>query len=482
MDINLKGKLPKARTLEEANELIKALWDIIHRLNESKKTNSKNSSLPPSKDRSSKHKSNIKRNEQRKKNPKNPGGQPGHKKHERSLLPVEEVDHIVSCAPDKQCVCGGYVIVDANIHRRQQQYEFPVIKPIVTEYQICTGVCKGCNKRHIGKLPSGVSSSMLGPRATAMTAHLSGTYRISKQNIVHMYQDIFGFQLSTGMVCKAEKTVSRAISAPVEAAKQYIQSAENVGVHADETGFKEKGKSMWAWVGITCRVAAFIIRKGRTKKVAQELLGTGFSGILCSDRYSAYQWVPANRRQLCWAHLERDFRKISERTGISRTIGLALLHETQQLFHHWHQFKTALITRDTLKMRTKRIRMFVDNLLRRGKRSKNKKTSGTCHNILTTVPALWRFLEIENIEPTNNLAEQMIRTLAIWRKTSFGTQSTRGSLYMERIMTVVATCKLQSRNILEYLTRAVRSFTEGSDPPSLLPETIKSNPELLLAA
>ena len=190
----------------------------------------------------------------------------------------------MSCTPDKQCSCGGSVIVERGVNRRHQQYEFPVIKPIVTEYQICTGVCSHCDKRHIGKLPLGVSWSMLGLRATAMTAHLSGTYRISKQNIVHMYQDIFGFQLSTGMVCKAEKTVSRAVSAPVVAAKQYIQSAENVGVHADETGFKEKGKGMWAWVGITSRVAVFMIRKGRTKKAAQELLGEDFKGILCSDR------------------------------------------------------------------------------------------------------------------------------------------------------------------------------------------------------
>jgi len=88
---------------------------------------------------------------------------------------------------------------------------------------------------------------------------------------------------------------------------------------------------------------------------------------------------------------------------------------------------------------------------------------------------------MKNIEPTNNLAEQMIRTLTIWRKTSFGTQSPVGSLYMERVMTVVATCKLQSRNILEYLTHAVRSYIKTSDPPSLLPAT-KNNSTLILAA
>lgn len=138
------------------------------------------------------------------------------------------------------------------------------------------------------------------------------------------------------MVCKAEKTVSKSLENPVEEAKQFIQSAENVAVNADETGFKEKGKKMWAWIAITCHIAVFIIRKSRGKKVAQELLGVQFKGILCSDRYSAYQWIPANQRQICWAHLDRDFRKISERSGTSGAIGRDLLDQTDKLFHYWH--------------------------------------------------------------------------------------------------------------------------------------------------
>ncbi len=483
MDVDLKGKAPTARTLPEANKLIKSLWEFARNLNENKKTNSKNSSLPPSKDKSSKNKSNIKRNEQRRKNPKKQGGQPGHKKHERSLLPPEKVDHTINCMPSAQCNCGGTVTIDAEIHRRHQQYEFPVVKPIVTEYQIHSGVCGDCNKKHKGKLPGNVSWSMLGPRATAMTAHLSGTYRISKQNIVHIYHDLFDFKLSTAMVCKAEKTVSKALETPVEEAKQFIQSADEVGVNADETGFKEKGKGMWAWIAITCCVAVFIIRQTRGKKVAQELLGDNFSGILCSDRYSAYQWIPNNQRQICWAHLERDFRKISERSGTSKEIGIELLNQTNCLFHHWHQFKEGVINRHTLKRKTKAIRTFIEGLLRRGQRSKNKKTAGMCRNIHPYSSALWRFLETEGIEPTNNLAEQMIRTLAIWRKTSFGTQSKEGTLYMERIMTTVATCKLQQKNILTYLTDVVKSHINKTDPPSLLPTTIENKKlDILLAA
>jgi transposase len=482
MDINLKGKTPKASTLEEANEIIKALWAVIQKLSERLETNSKNSSLAPSKDRSQKNKSNIKRNEERRKNPKKSGGQLGHKKHERTLLPVDKVHHVVRCRPDDKCCCGGQVILNTKMYRRHQQYEFPIIRPIVTEYQIYSGMCKQCDKKRQGKLPSGVSFSMLGPRATAMTANLSGTYRVSKQNIVNMYRDIFDFNLSVGMVCKAEKTVSRALSAPVNQAKHFIRSADQASVNSDETGFKEKGKSMWAWIAVSCLVAVFIIRGGRSKKIAKALLGKNFRGILCSDRYSAYQWIPNERRQICWAHMERDFRKISERNGSSGIVGAELLVQTNHLFHFWHQFKDGHIDRDILKKKTRPIRIFVEGLLRQGIRSKNKKTSGTCRNILSYDLALWRFLETDGIEPTNNLAERLIRTIAIWRKTSFGTQSKAGSLYMERIMTVVATCKLQGRNILNYLTCAVKSYIEKSSFPSLLPKTIVSTNVILAVA
>ena len=482
MDMDLKGKTPKANSLEEANKIIKVLWDVIQQLNEKLKTNSKNSSLSPSKDRSSKNKSNIKRNEQRRKNPKKPGGQLGHKKHERILLPLDKVNHVVLCYPDGTCACGGSVILNAE-YRRHQQYEFPIIRPIVTEYQIYSGTCNQCSQKQIGVLPTGVSWSMLGSRATAMTANLSGTYRVSKQNIVNLYRDIFDFNLSVGMVCKAEKTVSRAIAAPVIQAKNFVRSTDQVGVNSDETGFKEKGKRMWAWIAVSCLVAVFMIRSGRNKKMAKELLWKNFKGILCSDRYSAYQWVPNENRQICWAHLERDFRKISERAGSSSMIGTDLLVQANNLFHFWHLFKDAHINRETLKKKTKPIRIFIEGLLRQGKRSKNKKTSGTCRIILSYGPALWRFLETDGIEPTNNLAERLIRTIAIWRKTSFGTQSKSGSLYMERIMTVVATCKLQGRNTLDYLTCAVKSYIEKSAFPSLLPKNpISSNTTLAVAA
>lgn len=482
MDININGKAPKASTIEEANEIIKALWGIINKLSEKLKINSKNSSLAPSKDRSSKNKSNIKRDEIRRKNRKKRGGQPGHKKHERAMLSIDKVDHIVECCPQNKCSCGGNISLNKKEYRKHQQHEFPIVRPVVTEYQIFSGTCNQCDKKHLGKLPDGVSWSLLGPRAIAMTANLSGTYRMSKQNIVGLYRDIFDFNLSTGMVCKAEKIVSHAVAAPVNEAKNFIRSADQVVVHSDETGFKEKGKRMWAWIAISRLVAVFSIRRDRDKKNSQALLGKNFKGILCSDRYSAYQWIPNEYRQICWAHLERDFRKISERSGSSNVIGNNLLLQTNDLFHHWHNFEDGMIDRNTLKKKTKPIKIFIEGLLRRGKRSQNTKTAGTCKNILSYGPALWRFLETEDVPPTNNLAERLIRTIAIWRKTSFGTQSRAGTTYMERIMTVVATCKLQGKNTLNYLTDVVKNYLKNVAFHSLLSASDCASKKLAIAA
>lgn len=490
MDIELSQDAPTASTLAEANATIKALWSLLQslsnrmdklsdenkslksklaKLSEKSKTNSKNSSLCPSKDKDSKNKSNVRRNALRKKTGKKRGAQAGHKRHERALLPPEEVDHIISCHGRSHCSCGRKTKL-SEIFRRHQKFEFPVIKPEVTEYQLHSTYCSHCDKTYSGQLPDGVSGSMLGLRATAITACLSGLYRMSKQNIVRLYQDIFNLSISTGMVCKTEKVVSKSLEQPVESLKSHIRSVSSeVGVHADETGFKEQGKKRWAWVGITGLVAVFIIRQGRSKQVAKELLGEKFSGILCSDRYSAYNWIPAKQRQVCWAHLERDFRKLSERTGTSSIVGSELLELTYQLFHHWHEFKDKVINRGQLRRRTKPIRSKIESLLERGTKSRNKKTAGTCRSILAYRKGLWRFLETDNIEPTNNLAERTIRPLVIWRKTSFGTQSALGSLYMERIMSVVATCQLQGRNILEYLTAAVKAYLNKGNCPSLSP-------------
>ena len=465
---------PKAKDLAESQTLINVLWKTCSEIKEVKQknaeleerlnTNSKNSSLPPSKD----NKKKIAKKKS-KKTKKKRGGQPGHRIHKRALAPIEQVDVIKKCTPNKQCRCGG-LIHSNQAFRRHQKYELPVIKPIITEYQIYSGNCCICKKEYKGRLPSSVPNSMLGARAVATIATLTGNYRMSKRNVVNLFDDIYGFKISVGLVSKSEKTASCALEQPVEEAKQFIKGIDNVQVHADETGHKESGKKMWAWVAVALLVSVFIIRASRGTQVAKELLGDAFKGILNSDRWCAYNWVDQKRRQLCWAHLDRDFTKISERKGTSKIVGEALLDKTDKMFSYWHKVKNGDKTRTQFQKYMRILRADIESLLIRGTRCKNRKTAGTCRHILGLKSALWTFIDHVDIEPTNNTAEQVIRTHVIWNKTSFGTQSPAGTLYMERILTTVGTCKLQKRNVLNFMTDVIQKYFKNEPAPSLLPE------------
>jgi transposase len=314
---------------------------------------------------------------------------------------------------------------------------------------------------------------MLGPVAMAKVAALTGDYRMSKRNITFLFEDFYGLKISVGTVSNTEKRVSEALKAPVEEAKAFIP--QQPVVNADETSHAEKGKKMWTWVTVAVLVAVFSIRPSRGAKVIKELLGEAFKGILCTDRWSGYSWMATIFRQLCWAHLNRDFKKISERSGKSGKIGDELLLCVRRMFHYWHKFKDGTLSRENFKNIMRPIRKRIEALLLEGAFCGNKKTAGMCKKILKVKEALWTFLEIDNVEPTNNIAEQVIRRIVIWRKTSFGTQSKRGTLYLERVMTVVASCKLQSRNVLNFITEAIQAHLSKTQAPSLTSSSISGN-------
>jgi transposase len=149
-------------------------------------------------------------------------------------------------------------------------------------------------------------------------------------------------------------------------------------------------------------------------------------------------------------------------------MGCTLVY-TNKMFHYWHKIKNGTISRKQFKKLMDPIRDRVEALFKEGTRCGNKKTVGTCKQLLKFKEALWTFIDADGVEPTNNLAEQILRRIVIWRKTSFGTQSTKGTLYLERIMTVVSTCKMQKRNVLDFVAEAIRAYVGGTKSPSLLP-------------
>ena len=429
------------------------------------RTNSSNSSKPPSSDPPS-HK--PPKSKQRKKSRRRPGGQPGHKGTTRALLPPEEVDEFISCEPASRCDCGGRILCDHEDPLRVQNVELLQIHTMVREFLLHSGRCQRCGQVHIAELPPGTPPGILGPRAMAVVAVLTGKYHLSKRQAAELLKDLLGLEVSVGTISNTEGRVSAALERPVEEAKTYVQ--QQAVVHADETGHKVAGKKAWVWTAVTELVAVFLIRTTRGAVAAKELLGETFKGILVSDRWSGYGWVPVKRRQLCWAHLIRDFKKIAERGGSSQEVGNAILEYVHKMFRLWRRYRQGQCSRKQLQRKMMPIRRSIEGLLEEGQVCGHPKTQRTCSRILKKKVALWTFIRVPGVEPTNNLAERMVRPYVLWRKSSFGTQSTRGNTFVERILTVSATCRLQKRNVLEYVTAAVEAHLEERAAPSLLPQ------------
>lgn len=467
MEIDLTKAPPRMRTLEEAQALIDVLWKLlgeqarrIEALEEKVNSNSRNSSMPPSTDRG-KGKSAKPRGASGRK----AGGQPGHAGKGRELLAQEHVTQFQDCYPSKDCDCGGEVRT-SGLSWRHQVIDVPDIKPLVTQYRLHAGVCRGCGKRHEAKLPAGVSPRLAGPRLLALMGTLTGGYRLSKRLVQGLLQDVFQIDVSLGTISQSEAILSAALAPITQEAHAYIKQAP--AVHADETSHREKGCKQWMWVAIAGRVSVFMARPSRSAEVARELLGEEFSGILISDRYSAYHWVDPLRRQACWAHLLRDFTKIAERSGTAGRIGYELLAHTHRIFRFWHCVRDGTLSRAGFANHMLFLQGQVEAALHRASACAESSTANTCKRLLAARNTLWTFVHTPGIEPTNNLAERTIRSYVIWRKISFGSQSKRGSLYIERIMTAIGSCKLQGRNILDFITQAVLSHVGNRPMPSLV--------------
>jgi hypothetical protein len=277
---------------------------------------------------------------------------------------------------------------------------------------------------------------------------------------------------------------STAVEKAVEEAKTYIQNAAVVG--ADETSFSQKNmdgcndknSQAWLWTAVTPLVTFFQMTLTRCTDAAKNLLGEGFAGILTSDRYASYNWVGLGQRQLCWAHLKREFIKISERKGVCQQIGIDLLEEEKKLFALWYQVRDGTLSRCDFQLAVEPIRSSIKSILLEtasyeiGSKENTPlaKTVRTCRMLLNVEQALWLFVSVEGVEPTNNAAERAIRPAVIWRRTSFGSQTLAGSTFVSRMLTVVTTLKSQHRNVLEFLASSVLARREGQPSPSLLPQ------------
>src|SRR5215813_7960982 len=422
---------------------------------------SRNSSRPPSSDPPRRARPHRPRSTRRR------GGQPGHPGSPRTLIPVEEVDEGVVIKPAQCTHCQAPLSGDDPKPWRHQVIEIPPFKPVVTEYQWHQLACPACGASTRAPWPAGVPSGTYGPRVHATVALCTGAYRLSKRMTGQVMDDVFGVPMSVGTVSQSEQATTQVLDPPVEEARACVAAQEVA--HLDETSWRQGDKRAWLWVAVTSLVTVFVVRLSRGGQVARELLGEGFAGILVTDRYSAYNWYPVRWRQLCWAHLLRDFEAMRARGGASEEIGEALLAQAHQMLTWWHRVREGRLARSTFRSSMTPLRREVERLLETGSQCGVAKTEGTCREMLKRRQALWTFVQVAGVEPTNNTAERAIRPGVQWRKGSFGIQREAGSRFVESMMTVVATLKYQKRNVLDYLTAAHEAALHGEAAPSLLP-------------
>ncbi len=396
-----------------------------------------------------------------------PGGQPGHEKHDRPLAPPEDVSEFVVLKPPACGDCGAALRGDDPAPVRHQVAELPEVKPWIVEYLLHALRCRRCGAVTRAALPAGAPRGAFGPRLVALIALLTGAYHCSKRNVVALLGDLFRLTVSPGAVAGCEQQASAALAAPAATVHAYVQAQPAVG--ADETGWREGRRRAWLWVATVGLAAVFLIRRWRNEAVARELLGDAFAGVLGTDRWAAYRWVDLRRRQLCWAHLTRDFEAMQEAGGRAGRVGARLLAARHQLFTWWHRVRAGTLTRRSFQTYVGRLRPEVGAALCAGTRSGHAKTAGMCREILKEEPALWTFVRVPGVEPTNNSSERALRPAVLWRKRSFGTHSTAGSRFVERVLTAVTTLRLQGRHVLGYLTAACAAGLRGTPAPSLLP-------------
>lgn len=447
------------RRLEHLLAQVEQLTGRVADLEEKLRKSSRNSGKPPSSDGPK-----VPPRPQKPPTGRKPGGQPGHERHERSMVPPDKVDKREVVKPVCCGDCGKRLAGTDSSPRRHQVFELPEVRPNVTEYELHALTCT-CGAVTRAELPEGVPTGAFGASVTAVVALLMGVYRLSKRAVPDVMHDLFGLSISVGAVIGCQKKASEALAVPVEEARQAIPEAPVK--HADETGWREARRRAWLWVVVTGTLTVFMVHRRRNAEAARALLGEA-AGVLVTDRHGAYGWWSGLVRQFCWAHLIRDFKAIAERGQASERIGNALLGEGERMFGWWHRVRDGTLARSTFKVYMRDLRRRLEALLAEGAVCLHPKTEKTCKKLLRSADSLWTFVRVDGVEPTNNVAERAVRHAVLWRKACGGTHSELGSRFVERILTTHASLRQQDRSVLGFIRTACVARLDGSAPPSLI--------------
>lgn len=456
------GREMVVEVLLRMDRRIQQLEARVERLERELKKNSRNSSRPPSSDPPSAPARSKDRSGRER------GGQAGHEGHGRPLLPAWAVDEVVEHWPAR-CGCGHVFSEEERVAvgdpARHQVEELPPINVRVSEHRCQRLRCPECGRQTRGELPEQVAWSCFGPRLEAAVASLSVRNRVSRGDAVELIEELFGARISSGTV---DAIIARTACALAEPHEDLLRVLRRSGaLHMDETGWRTAGKRRALWGMFDSQHAYFAVRADRHEDHAKELLADT-KAIVTSDRWWAYTHLPLARRQICWAHLKRDFASHAEGLAAEREFGEHGLALCERVFWAWEVFGHTG-DRQELRCTIRSLQRRYKPIFRSytAKRARNKRCRGMARNLLKVWPALWTFANHDGVQPTNNHAERALRSAVIYRKLSLGTQSQTGELRVARLLSAHTTCRLQHRSLLAYLTDAITAHTRGHPAPLL---------------
>jgi len=453
--------------IAEMRRQIESLLRRVAELEARLKANSTNSSLPPSANPLT-----APPPPRKKKSKRRRGGQPGHPPHLRQLLPADRVTRVESIVPATCDACRARLPRRAGPNdpepKRFQSVELPEIAVEVVEYQAHARTCPRCQQVTQAAIPAAIRAHSIGPRLTAAMSYFTGAHGLSKRDVEAIVETVFGVPVALGTVANLEGEVSAALVPAHAEALEAVRRAEVK--HADETGWKKWGRLCWLWGAATATAAVYVVHAQRGTLGLAALLGEAIQGIVHSDRWHVYRQVPEERRQVCWAHLKRDFQGIVDRSGPGAFVGRRGLRVVRDLFAAWQAFRGGTIDRERLQALLAGVQRRLDRTLLQGAFGEDARVASFCAHLIELEGALWTFGRVEGVEPTNNFMERLMRRAVLWRRRSFGCNSEAGCRFVERILTVVQTCRLNARNSLEYLAQAVAAQRRGDDCPRLLAE------------
>ena len=401
---------------------------------------------------------------------KKPGGQPGHPPTMKTLVPPERVNHVVPYIPDRCGKCDEPLSKKAGPNdpepKRHQVAELPKIAAEITEHQGHARTCACCGEVTWATIPADVRAHSVGPKLTAAVGYLVAVHGVSKRGAEEIVEHVFETSIALGTIANLEQELSVALAPAHEEARQAIAAADVK--YTDETGWKKNGKKRWLWVSATATIVYFVIHARRNLDALKRVAGEKLIGIMSSDRWCVYADWPG-LRQLCWAHVKRNWEKQIELGGsAAKRLGEAWLDGHRQVFELWHRFRDKRCTRKELDEQMAPLFVKLNDVLGQGRRTCAVKFARFCTRLTKDFAHLWTFVTHEGVEPTNNHAERVLRCAVLWRRRSFGCHSDAGCRFVERILTVVQSLRQQKRSVLEFLGETIKTHRVGKATPRLL--------------